>query len=52
MLYEELSKKPDLTARLRGDEATPGKKVDLVPRNGNVACMLTRAATGCIIDTD
>ena len=48
--YEKLCKIPDLTIRLRKNEATPGKKVDLVPRHGNVACMATRAATGYIID--
>ena len=49
-IYMELKKKPDLTLRLTISEATPGKKVDLVPRNGSVACMATRAATGIIID--
>ena len=51
-MYEELLKTPDLTIRLNMNDVKPGKKVDLVPRYGNVACMATRAATGCIIDAD
>jgi hypothetical protein len=50
-VYEELSAKHDLTQRLSLEEATVGKKVDIVPRYGSVASMATRAATGHIIDT-
>ena len=50
--YEELKKMPDLTLRLKEDDVTQGKVIDLVPRNGNVACMATRAATGRIVEID
>ena len=50
--YEKLQEMPDLTLRLRVEDATVGKRVDIVPRNGSVACMATRAATGCIIDAN
>jgi hypothetical protein len=51
-MYEELSQKPDLTARLTTEDASVGKCVDVVPRYGSVACMATRAATGHIIEAD
>ena len=49
-LFIELEKLPDLTQRLTEEEAFIGKKVDLVPRSGNVACMATRAAIAEIVD--
>jgi hypothetical protein len=49
-VFLELSKKPDLTQRLKLSEASIGKLVDVVPRYGSVACMATRAASGRIID--
>ena len=48
---EELDKMPDLTRRLTPEELTPGRKVDLLPQSGNVACMATRAATATIVGT-
>ena len=50
-IFAELEKKPDLTRRLQKEEAVPGLKVDLVPRHGSVACMATRAATACIVQS-
>ena len=50
--YQELRHMPDLTIRLTVGDVVAGKTVDLVPRNGSVACMATRAATGCILGTD
>ena len=50
--YQKLRDMPDLTIRLTVEDVVAGKTVDLVPRNGSVACMATRAATGCILDTD
>jgi len=47
---EELVKKPDLTRRLEHDEVTQGRKVDLIPSSGSVACMATRAATGTVAE--
>ena len=49
-IFVELLKKPDLTIRLGVNDATVGKRVDIVPRFGGVACMATRAATGKIVD--
>ncbi|KAL7491648.1 hypothetical protein ACHAWT_002097 [Skeletonema menzelii] len=48
-IFEVLVKMPDLTCKLTVEEATDGKKVDLIPKNGSVACMATRAATGTIV---
>lgn len=48
---EGLDKMPDLTRRLTPEELTPGRKVDLLPQSGNVACMATRAATATIVGT-
>ncbi len=51
-LAEELLRKSDLTRRLRPEELIAGKKVDLIPKNGNVACMATtRAAPTEIVGT-
>ena len=45
-----LDQKPDLTRRLtKGDDA-PGKVVDIVPRNGSIICMASRAATATILE--
>ena len=52
MLYKELPKKPYLTAKLTRNQAIPGRKVNFVPRNRNIACMSMSAAMGCIIDAD
>jgi hypothetical protein len=49
-VYDKLRQKPDLTARLTMEDIVVGKIVDLVPRNGSVACMATRAASGIIVD--
>ena len=48
LCYLELQKKPDLTRRLAQCDATPGTKVDIVPRNGSIACMATQGASGVI----
>ena len=45
---EKLLELPDLTRRLQQDVVSPGKLVDLVPRNGSTACMATRSATATI----
>ncbi len=42
---EKLDKMPDLTRRLMPHELIPGRKVDLIPRHGSVACMGTWAAS-------
>jgi len=46
--YFGMKDKPDLTRRLSPSDATPGTVVDIVPRNGNIACMASRGATGII----
>ena len=46
---EKLDKMPDLTRRLMPHELIPGRKVDLIPRHGSVACMATRAASATIV---
>ena len=48
----ELEKLPDLTRRLEESDVVVGKKVDVVPRSGNVSCMATRAVTAEIVDVD
>jgi len=45
---EKLLTMPDLTRRLLPEEVTPHRKVDIIPRHGNAACMATRAATATI----
>ena len=52
LLYLELEKKPDLTRRLDANDVLAGLIVDLVPQNGSVACMATRAATVEIVDME
>ena len=37
-----------MTRRLDQCNATPGTKVDIVPRNGSIACMASRGASGII----
>ncbi|KAL7532434.1 hypothetical protein ACHAXR_005774, partial [Thalassiosira sp. AJA248-18] len=47
---EELGKMSDLSRRFTIDDIAPGKTADLVPLNGSVANMATRAATVRILD--
>jgi hypothetical protein len=51
-IYNILKDKPDLSVRLKRNEVIPGTKVDIVPSHGNVACMMTRAAEGVILEDD
>jgi len=46
--YFAMEEKPDLSRRLNPSDAKPGTVVDIVPRNGNIACMASRGATGII----
>jgi hypothetical protein len=47
-IFDAIKSLPNLNSRLKPNEATVGKRVDIVPKSGNVACMATRAATGII----
>ena len=48
LLYA-LEAKPDLARRLTNEDDTIGKVVDVVPHNGNIVCMASRAATAIIL---
>ena len=49
-LLLKLDEKPDLTLRLPNkDAAAPGKVVDVVPKNGSIVCISSRAATATIL---
>lgn len=48
--YEVMKGMPDLSRRLTVDDIQPGKKVDLVPRSGDVSILATRAATAVVMD--
>ena len=43
-------KQPNLTVRLQKENVQPGMNVDVVPAKGSVACILSRAAIGKIMD--
>ena len=47
-VFRFLHMQPDLTKRMKKKEATPGTMVGMVPMNGNVSNMATRAAFGKI----
>jgi len=49
MIYIKLEKMPDLTSRLTKDEIELGMKVDIVSKNGSVACMATRNGTATVV---
>jgi len=44
--YQKLRHMPDLTIRLTMEDVVTGKTVDLVPRNGSVACMDHKSGNG------
>ena len=48
-VYDKLSQRADLAARLSASDAAPGATADLVPRHGSVAVMATRAAAARVI---
>ena len=50
LCFLKLNDLPDLTRRLSNGniKATPGSKVDIVPRNGSILSMASRAAVGII----
>ena len=50
-LYLYLLDRPDLSVRLKPEEANPNKEIDIVPSRGNVANMATRAGWGKISES-
>ena len=49
MIYMKLRELPNLTTRLMQSDVKVGILVDIVPQNGSVACMATRAGTGTVV---